>query len=115
VCLGRIWTDGGFTVTLFQGQGVKSEVLLEQVQLNFSFQNKFIIVLPFGHQVNNNTYSKVCVFKSHTDYTDGGGYETECICFNNNNNNKIKGNEELIMVISNCTLLYNKNNGRTVP
>ena len=30
------------------------------------------------------------------------------------NNNKIKGNEELILVILNCTLLYDQNNGWTV-
>jgi len=39
-----------------------SEVLLEQVQLNFSFRNKFIIVLPFGLLVDNHTFSKVCIF-----------------------------------------------------
>jgi hypothetical protein len=33
-------------------------------------------------------------------------------CFNNN---KIKGNEEPIMVISNCTLLHNQIDGWTVP
>jgi len=50
-----------------------SEVLLEQVQLNFSFQNKFII-LPFGRLVDNNTFSKMCVFKILTGCTDYGGY-----------------------------------------
>jgi len=40
-----------------------SEVLLEQVQLNFNFQNKFIIVLC-GRLVDN-TFSKMCVFKSY--------------------------------------------------
>jgi len=30
----------------FEGWGVGSEVLLEQVQLNFSFRNKVIILLP---------------------------------------------------------------------
>jgi len=29
--------------------------------------------------------------------------------------NKIKGNEELMLVILNCTLLYDQNNGQTVP
>jgi hypothetical protein len=46
-------------------------------------------------------------FKSLTGYTDGG-YE------NHFNNNKIKGNEELIMVILNCALLRNQNDGWTV-
>ena len=38
-----------------------SEVLLEQVQLNFSFRNKFTILLPCGRLVDNNTFSK-CAF-----------------------------------------------------
>jgi len=53
---------------------VGSEVLLEQVQLTFSFRNKFIILLPCGHLVDNNTFSKMWVFKSLTSYTDYGGY-----------------------------------------
>ena len=56
---------------------MESEVLLEQVQLNFSFQNKFIILLPCGRLVDNNTFSKMCVFKSLTGYTDYGGYENQ--------------------------------------
>ena len=40
---GEVWTDDGFTLALFQGWGVGSEVLLGQVQLNFSFRTKFII------------------------------------------------------------------------
>ena len=57
----------------FRGGGMGSEVLLEQVQLNFSFQNKFII-LPCGRLVDNNTFSKMCVFKSLTGCIDYGGY-----------------------------------------
>ena len=53
-----------------------SEVLLEKVQLNFSFQNKFIILLPCGLLVDNNTFSKMCVFKRLTSYTEYGGYES---------------------------------------
>ena len=60
---------------MFQGRGGGSDVLLEQVQLNFSFRNKLIIVLPCGLLVDNNTFSKMCVFKSLTSYTDDGGYE----------------------------------------
>jgi hypothetical protein len=73
-CAGEVWTVGGFILALFQGWGVGSEVLLEQVQLNFSFQNKFIILLPCGFLVDNNTFSKMCVFESLTGYTDYGGY-----------------------------------------
>ena len=61
--LGGIWTEDGFTVALFQGCGRESEVLLEQVQLNFSFRNMFIIVLPCGFLVDNNTFLKMCVLQ----------------------------------------------------
>jgi hypothetical protein len=44
-CAEEVWTEGGFILPMFQGWGVGSEVLLEQVQLNFSFQNKLIIRL----------------------------------------------------------------------
>jgi len=75
-CDGEVWTEGGFTLALFQGWVVGSEVLLEQMQLNFSFRNKFIILLPSGCLVDN-TFSKMCVFKSLTGYTDYGGYENQ--------------------------------------
>jgi hypothetical protein len=60
VCAGEVWTEGGFTVDLFQGWDVGSEVL----QLNFSFRNKFIILLPCGLLVNNNKFLKMCLFKT---------------------------------------------------
>jgi hypothetical protein len=50
-----------------------SEVLLEHVQLYFSFQNMFII-LPCGRLGDNNTFSKMCVFKIRTCCSDYGGY-----------------------------------------
>jgi hypothetical protein len=56
---------------------VGNEVLLEHVQLNFSFRNKFIILLPCGLLVNNNTFSIMCVFKGPTGYTDYGGYKNQ--------------------------------------
>jgi len=74
-CAGEVWTEGGFTLALFQGWGMRNEELLEEVQLNFSFRNKFITLLPCGHPVDNNTFSKICVFKSLTGYADYGGYE----------------------------------------
>jgi hypothetical protein len=52
-----------------------SEELLEQVQLNFSFRNKFITLLPCGHPIDKNTFLKIYVSKSLTDYTDYGCYE----------------------------------------
>ena len=45
MCAGEVWSEGGFTLALFQGWGVGSEVLLEQVQHDFSFLNKFIIII----------------------------------------------------------------------
>jgi hypothetical protein len=76
-CAGEVWTEGGFTLAFFQGWVVESEVLLEQVQLNFSFRNKFTILFPCGRLVDNNTFSTICVFKSLTGYTDYGGYENQ--------------------------------------
>jgi hypothetical protein len=70
-----VWTEGGFTLALFQGWGVGSEILLEQVQLNFSFRNKFLILRPCGLLVDKNTFLKICGFKILTGYTDCGGYE----------------------------------------
>jgi len=63
VCVGEVWSEGGFTLALFQGWGVGSEVLFEQVQHDSSFRNKFIVLLPCGLLVDNNTFSKMCVFK----------------------------------------------------
>ena len=70
-----MWTEGGFSLALFQGWGVGSEVLLEQVQLNFSFRNKSIILLLCGLLVDNYIFFKMWVFKSLTGYTVYGGYE----------------------------------------
>jgi hypothetical protein len=55
----EVWTEGGFTLSLFQEWGVGIEVLLEKVQLNFSFRNKFVIVLLCGLLADNNTFSKM--------------------------------------------------------
>jgi len=63
VCVGEVWTGGGFTLALFHTCDVGSEVLFKQVQLNFSFRNKFVILIPCGFLVDNNTYSKMCVLK----------------------------------------------------
>jgi len=52
-----------------------NEELLKQVQLNFSFRNKFITLFPCGYPVDNNIFSKICVFKILTGYDDYGGYE----------------------------------------
>jgi hypothetical protein len=52
-CAGEVCTEDGFTLAIFQGWGVESEVLLEKVQLNFSFLNKFII-----HNYDDNCTSR---------------------------------------------------------
>jgi hypothetical protein len=57
---------GGYLHRLVPGMWWGSEILLEQVQLNFSFRNKFIIVLPCGLLVYSNIFSKMCIFKSLT-------------------------------------------------
>jgi hypothetical protein len=76
VCWGGL--DGGwFHSRLVSGMGLVSEVLLEQVRLNFSFRKKFTILLPCGRLVDNNTFSKMCVFRSLTGCTDYGGYENQ--------------------------------------
>ena len=43
-CAGEAWTEGPFTLALFQRWGVGSEVLLEQMQHDFNLRNKFIII-----------------------------------------------------------------------
>jgi hypothetical protein len=58
-----------------------SEELLEQVYINFSFQKKVTILLPCGRLVDNNTFSKMCVFKSLTAYTDHGSYKNRSAHF----------------------------------
>jgi hypothetical protein len=52
--------SGGSTLAFFHGWGGGSEVLLEHEQLNFSSRNKFMIVLPCGLLVDNNTFFKKC-------------------------------------------------------
>ena len=60
-CRMRVLRRSGLRVVslspCFTGGG--SEVLLEQVQLNFSFRNKFIILIPCGLLVDNDTFSKM--------------------------------------------------------
>ena len=63
MCVGEVWTEGGFSLALFQGWGVGTEVLLGQVQLNFSFRNKFVILLPCGLLVDNNRFKRMCFSK----------------------------------------------------
>jgi len=73
VCWGDL-ERGCFHSSLFSGLGWRTEVLLEQVQLNFIFRNKFIILLPCGVLEDNSTFSKMCNFKILTGCTNYGGY-----------------------------------------
>jgi hypothetical protein len=57
--LGTYLDQGWFYYHFVSRAGWGSDVLLEQVQLSFSFRNRFIIVLRCGHQVDNNTFSNV--------------------------------------------------------
>jgi hypothetical protein len=94
-CAGEVWTEGGFTLALFQGWDMGSEELLEQVQINFSFRNNFITLLPCGHPVDNNTFSKICVFKSFWLHWLWWLWKPKCAFFSNN---EIKGKEELMLL-----------------
>ena len=62
MCLGGIRTEVGFTVVLFHGWGGGVKYCWNRC-CNFSFRNKFIIVLPCCLLVDNNTFSKMCVLK----------------------------------------------------
>ena len=66
---------GGLDSGWFHSRLVSGVGCGEQVQLNFSFRNKFTVLFPCGLLVDNNTFSKMCVFKSLTGYTDYGGYK----------------------------------------
>jgi len=81
VYAGEAWTESGFTLALFQGWGVGSEVVLEQVQLNFSFRNKFIILLPCGLLVDSNTFSKTRIFKSYWQVLPASNNEIHMLSF----------------------------------
>ena len=61
-CAGEVWTEGGFTLALFPGWGMGSEVLLEQMQLSFSFRKTFIILLLCGAFQQTTTRFKKCAF-----------------------------------------------------
>jgi hypothetical protein len=47
----------------FRGGVWESDVLLEQMQLNFRFRNKFIILLPCGLLVDKNIFKKGAFLK----------------------------------------------------
>ena len=80
--MGCVWELCGPTFASlspsFSGVGAGSEVMLEQVQLNFSTSSYFITVLPCGLLLDDNTNQK-CAFFEHliTGNGDVGGYENQ--------------------------------------
>jgi hypothetical protein len=97
---------------LFEGWVVGSEVLVEHVQLSFSFLNKFTIRIPCDLLEENNTFSKMGVLKVLPTTSIMVIMNTEMRIFDNN---RIRANEQLMLVILNCTLLHDQNDGLTVP
>jgi len=80
---------------------------------NFSFRNKFIIVLSCGLLADNSILLKICIFNmSCWQHWWWWLWKTNCGCFYINKN---KGNEELLLVILNCILQRNQNDGWSVP
>jgi len=73
-----MWTDVSFAFAFIFRVGAGSEVMLEQVQLNFSTSSYFITVLPCGLLLDDNTNQK-CAFFEHliTGNGDVGGYENQ--------------------------------------
>jgi hypothetical protein len=62
--LGTYLDQGWFYSRLFSGKGWWGvNYCWNRCSSNFSFQNNFVIVLPWGHQGDNNAFSKVCIFK----------------------------------------------------
>jgi hypothetical protein len=76
--------------------GLGSEVLLEQLRLNFSFRNKFTILLPCGRLVDDNTLKKSAFLKVLLAKLITVVMKTKIRIFNDN---EIKGNEELMLLL----------------
>ena len=64
-CAGEVWTEGDFTLALFQGGVGVVKNCWNRRSSYFSFRKKFIIVFPFGVLVDNNKFLKMCVLKSY--------------------------------------------------
>ena len=75
MCWGGIWAESGFTVALFQGWGGgRVKYCWNRCGLT-ELRNKSIIVLICGLLVDNNRFSKLCIFKNLSGYTGDGGYK----------------------------------------
>ena len=62
--LGRYRDRGWFYSCLVSGLGQRGlKCCWNNCNSNFSFPNEFIIVLPCGLLVANNTFLKLCIFK----------------------------------------------------
>jgi hypothetical protein len=67
---------GKYTLALFQGWDGGNEVRFNTCSFNFSFPNKFVLVLPCGLLVEYVQILKnVCFLKCLTGYPDYCGYE----------------------------------------
>jgi hypothetical protein len=79
VCLGRIWTEGGFTLIPVSGAewgGVKN--CWNPCRYNFGLPNNFVTFLLCGFLVNNNIFFLKCAFfKRFVGYTDDGCYKNQ--------------------------------------
>jgi hypothetical protein len=90
----------------------RSDVLLEQMQLNFSFRNKLIILFFFFFLLKISHFQKCVFLKVLPLHWLLCLWKPKCSLLDNN---KIEGNEELMLVVLNCTLLHNRNDCWTVP
>jgi hypothetical protein len=76
---GCVWEVSGPRLVLLSSSfrdglgGVKN--CWNRLSSDFGFRNKFIVVLLRGLPVDNNAFSKTCVFESLNGFTDDGGYE----------------------------------------
>ena len=108
-CAEEVWTEGGFTLAFYQRWGGGSEVLLEQVQLNFSLRNKFTILIPCDLLEEKNKFSKICFFKkSYWLHRLWWLWRPKCALL-------IIIESKAMLVILNCTLLHDQNAAWTVP
>jgi hypothetical protein len=110
VCWGGLgW--GWFHSRLVSGVGCEEWSTVGTGAADFIFRNKFITLLPCGLLVDNNTFLIMWFLKVLLATLIMVVMKTEMSIFYNN---KIKGNEDLMLVILNCTLLHDQNDDWTV-
>jgi hypothetical protein len=72
-CAGEVWTEGGFTLALFQQWVWGGKYCCTRCNSILAFESSQF----FRGRLGDNTFSKMCVFKSLIGYTDYGGYENQ--------------------------------------